>query len=160
MCLSSGPAGLCAMQVYNNNKVIIIIMMMIKTMIIITMMMIMTMIIITMMVMMIIIIIIIIITSNVIIILSALVNVALGRRTFMSHPYKAGGSSLAVDGNRNSSVEVVGSCSVTHSPDRIKSWWAVDLGVVANVTSVAISQRDKKGKIYLLGKLRSLFSVM
>ena len=92
--------------------------------------------------------------------LSALVNVALGRRTFMSQPYIARGSSLAVDGNRNSSVEVVGSCSVTHSSGETKSWWAVDLGVVANVTSVAISQRDKKGKIYLLGKLRSLFSVM
>ena len=78
----------------------------------------------------------------------------------MSTPYKGRGSSLAVDGNRNSSVEVVGSCSATHSSGGTKSWWAVDLGVVANVTSVAISQRDYIGKIYLLGKLRSLFSVM
>ena len=92
--------------------------------------------------------------------LSALVNVALGRRTFMSQPIRGRGSSLAVDGNRNSNVVVVGSCSVTHSSRGTKSWWAVDLGVVANVTSVAISQRDYFGKIYLLGKLRSLFSVM
>ena len=74
-------------------------------------------------------------------------NVALGRPTFQWRTRLGRGASLAVDGNRKSSAEFVGSCSTTERSSN--SWWAVDLGTVFNVKSVNISQRDQYGKINL-----------
>ena len=76
---------------------------------------------------------------------SELANVALGRPTFQSSVRGGRGASLAVDGNRNPNSKAVGSCSVMQASPR--AWWAVDLGAVFNMKEVAISQRDKYGKI-------------
>ena len=72
-------------------------------------------------------------------------NVALGRPTFESAVKGGRGGSLAVDGNRSPDAENVGSCTVMEASPR--AWWIVDLGAVFNVKEVAISQRDKHGKI-------------
>ena len=74
---------------------------------------------------------------------SAAVNVAFGRPTFMSKTYFNRGPSLAVDGSTQADFMVTGSCSFTQAG---RPWWAVDLGVVANVELVAISQAYLYGK--------------
>ena len=76
---------------------------------------------------------------------SAPINLALGRPTFMSEVRDGRGGSLAVDGNRSPLAEDVGSCAITEQTTY--AWWAVDIGVSFNVKEVAISQRANWGKL-------------
>jgi hypothetical protein len=67
------------------------------------------------------------------------VNIALNKPTWQSSVYAGLTSELAVDGNKNTSLNG-NSCAHTNKTDTV-SWWAVDLGMLTHVIGVNLTNR-------------------
>jgi len=69
-------------------------------------------------------------------------NLALGRDAIQSSTAFNGPANLAVDGNKDGQY-YDGSCS--HTDNKDKAWWAVDLGEETSVGRIRITNRDDGG---------------